>query len=114
MIDIILLGWLVNFGSGILFVIFMTVLSLSNIVNDPVKILELQQMENNLGELKRLLKMAPFQEKYIDAIAFILPFATPLKHYMLLKGIVREGGMPAYIQSEIHRLRTLISEKKEK
>ena len=111
MIDIILLGWFVNLVSGILFVIFMSVLSIGSIANNPTRILELQQMENDLSEYKRLIKMAPFQEKYIGTIAFILPFATLLKHYMLLKSIVREGGMPAYIQSEINRLRILIEEK---
>lgn len=110
LVDIIILGYTTNVILNLLFMFFTIMISVVEAGMNPKKILEIRNFENNLAELKRLLEMAPFQEKYSDLFAFLIPFASVLKCYTLVNGILREGSLPAYVEFEILRLRRVIED----
>jgi len=108
--DVIIFGYIVNIFIFLLFTILFTIIEITRVVSDPRSLLEFQQMENNINELKRLKKMAPFQEKYIDLISMLLPYANILKIFILIKGLIREGGFAGFVEFEIKRVRKTVEE----
>ena len=108
--DVIIFGYMVNIFTFILFSVLFSIIEITRVTRDPKSFLELQNMENNINELKRLKRMAPFQEKYIDIIVMLLPYANVLKAYIVLNGLIREGGFAAFVESEIKRVRKVVED----
>lgn len=112
MINTILVGYLVNFLSLIFLEIYLFLSLRAEMSKDPKKFILLKAITNHMGELNRLKNMAPFQEKYSNLIAFLLPFAYVLKCYEIFYGIHKNGNFLEYLLSEIKRFKKLIGDKK--
>ena len=108
--DIIIFGYMANILVFLFFIILSTIIQASRVVNDPKSLIEFQKIENNINELKRLQRMAPFQEKYIDLIAMLLPYANVLKVYIVIRRLIREGGFAAFLEFEIRRVRKVVED----
>jgi ABC-type dipeptide/oligopeptide/nickel transport system permease component len=105
MFEIIMLGYVVNILTSLVFIITFAFVMTINIFNDPIRMLELQQIENNLKEFSRLKANAKFTTKYYDFIVFLLPFSSLLKYAILVRAIYNAKGFGAYIEQEIRRLK---------
>jgi hypothetical protein len=103
-ISIITLGIIVNFLSGIIFGIFIIINTIITGTKDPKVIFELQQLENNLGELRRVTENARFSVRYLDTIVMLLPFANLLRMILIFDKIIKLG-FNGYVIEEIERIK---------
>jgi len=111
-LEIIILGYLINIISIIFLDIIFMAQNFVNLSNNPVELLQTQQLENNIKEIERLKKMSKFSEKFKNLFSFIMPFGSVLNIIILIIEIEKSGNFFSYIEDEIKRLKQQIEEDK--
>lgn len=104
-IDITILGLMLNSVLFALFSLIMAIYGVSDIINDPKQIIEFQKLERIIENHKDELRHASLDEKYKDFIILLMPFSGILKYLYLIYIINKAGGMYNYIKNETERLK---------
>ena len=111
LIEIILLGYIINLGIFILFGIYFVINILIDISFKPHLILELDKIKNKSEKLNHLNEKLNFFERYKDFFIFLIPYSSILKYYILILKTKRLGII-GVIENNIEELEDKIKNRK--